>query len=71
MHHVDATLTALRSRLAGMAAIDWDCDMCDILPIMQSLDANGDWIGADNLDGWDGLEYVRSVVADWCTDAGV
>ncbi len=71
MYPVDSTLASLRSRLARMDATDWDNDMSDILPIMQSLDANGAWIGADNLDGWDGLEYVRSVVAEWCTDAGV
>jgi len=74
MHPVDSTLVHLRARLDGMTVSDWKHALPSILPVVQSLDRDGDWTGEavyTDLANGDGLDYVASVVADWCADAGV
>jgi hypothetical protein len=74
MHPVDSALIRIRERLSAMNVHDWKDTLHTILPTVQSIDPNGDWTGesvyADLANG-DGLDYVASVVAEWCADAGV
>jgi hypothetical protein len=65
MDPTDQALTNLRSSLASASIIS-----PAHLSSLQSLDRNGDWLTADCSDP-DLLDYCRSVVAEWCKDAGV
>jgi hypothetical protein len=61
----DQALISLRASLASASSVS-----PTHLRALQLLDRNGDWITADCFDP-DLLGYCRSVVADWCVDAGV
>jgi hypothetical protein len=65
MHPVDLTLINLRSSLASASAVS-----ADHLRQLQSLDPNGDWIGADCTDP-DLLPCCIASVDAWIKDAGI
>ena len=74
MHPADRKLIFLRSHLSTMSLATWLECYRGILGFMQATDPNGDWTSFEaqaDLASDDGLEYVASVVHEWCADAGL